>query len=382
MLGIPKHFKEAKNERSLSPFIPYSCVVTPNTVKTREGDYLRTWKLSGVPFETVDPVDLAIWKDNLNTLFRSIGSERISIYVHQVRRQTFDRLPGSFENQFCRELDENYYSSFGGYRMLRNELYFTLVYRPGSGVQRRLLRVARTLEDIKRAQEKALQSLGELSSQVESGLSRYKPKLLGNRTEQGIPFSEPLELLNFLVSGSWQPVRLPGAPLYESLGTSQVMVGTETIELRGVSSSRYLRLLDLKDYPTETEPGIFDGLLYAKVEYVLTQSFAFVSTATGKAALIRQRNQLSGADEGSSSQVQQMNEAIDSLTSGDFAVGEYHFSLAVFGEDLESFATTPPNSKSCCKTRASYPLLLRQRSMRPSSLNFLGIGSTEPGLPR
>ena len=358
MLGIPKHHAQAKRERAISPFIPYSCVVAPDTIKTREGDYLRTWKLSGVPFETVDPEDLANWKNQLNTLFRAIGSERVSLYTHQVRRQMSDRLPANFENQFCRELNEKYYASFEEYRMLQNELYFTLIYRPQSGVEKRLARAGRTLADLKLQEENVLRSLGELSSQVESGLKLYQPRKLTAYTIENVTFSEPLEFLNFLVSGFWQQVRLPHAPLYEYLGTSQVMVGAETIELRGLVSSRFVRLLDFKDYPTETYPGILDGLLYAPFEYVLTQSFAFVPKLKGRDLLVRQQRQLSGSEDGSASQIAEMTTAIDGLLSGEFAVGEYHFSLAVFGDDLEVLRKDTTQAQTLLQSEGFLPALV------------------------
>lgn len=358
MLVRTKQYRQAKQERALAPFLPYGCLVSPDTVKTKEGDYLRLWKLVGVPFETVDPQDLALWKDQLNTLFRAIGSEKVSLYAHQVRRQTFDRLPGEFANDFCRALDEKYYSSFDTYQMLQNELYFSLLYRPSSKVERKLARAGRTLSDLQHVEEMTLRTLAELSSQIESGLKPYQPKRLTSYEQEDILFSEPLEFLNFLVSGFWQPVRVPRAPLYEYLGTSQVMVGSETIELRGPSESRYVRLLDFKDYPPETHPGLLDGLLYAPFEYVLTQSFSFVSKLKGKELLVRQQRQLSGSEDGSASQIAEMSAAIDGLLSGDFAVGEYHFSLAIFGEDLEQLRKDTTEAQTLLQSEGFLPALI------------------------
>jgi type IV secretion system protein VirB4 len=358
MLGTPKHMSVAKRERALSPFIPYSCQIAPDTIKTREGDYLRTWKLVGVPFETIDPDDLTQWKNQLNTLFRAIGTEKVSFYTHQVRREMTDRLPGRFENQFCRDLNTKYYDGFEEYQMLQNELYFTIIYRPKSGVEKRLARAGRSLEDLKIQEESTLRSLGELSLQVESGLKLYQPKKLTSYTADSITFSEPLEFFNFLVSGFWQRIRLPHAPLYECLGTSQVLVGAETIELRGLTESRFLRILDFKDYPTETFPGVLDGLLYAPFEYVLTQSFVCVPKLKGKELLVRQQRQLSGSEDGSASQIEEMTSAIDGLLSGDFAVGEYHFSLTVLGGDVEQLRKDTTNAQTLLQSEGFLPALM------------------------
>ena len=63
----------------------------------------------------------------------------------------------------------------------------------------------------------------------------------------------------------------------------------------------------------------------------MTQSFAGVPKLKGRDLLVRQQRQLSGSEDGSASQIEEMTAAVDGLLSGEFAVGEYHFSLAIFG---------------------------------------------------
>lgn len=79
MSAQPKYLKQVSNERAVAPFVPYSSHVSPNTVVTKEGDFLRIWKLGGISFETADAEDMLLRKDQLNTLFRSIGSNHIAL---------------------------------------------------------------------------------------------------------------------------------------------------------------------------------------------------------------------------------------------------------------------------------------------------------------
>ncbi len=46
----PRHWGQMQAENPLARFIPFSSLVTPNDVITRGGDYLRVWRLDGVPF--------------------------------------------------------------------------------------------------------------------------------------------------------------------------------------------------------------------------------------------------------------------------------------------------------------------------------------------
>ncbi|MBD1500925.1 hypothetical protein, partial [Xanthomonas citri] len=43
-----RYQQQLNGERSISPFIPYSSQVSPDTIVTLEGDYVRTWRLAGL----------------------------------------------------------------------------------------------------------------------------------------------------------------------------------------------------------------------------------------------------------------------------------------------------------------------------------------------
>lgn len=337
MVAKSAYFKQVNQERSLRHFIPYSSHMTPSTIMTKSGDLLRIWKIGGMSHEGTDPELIQIRMDQLNTLWRSIASAHVAVWTHQVRRQISDRLHATFENDFCRELDKKYYDSFSGYRMMANELYLTLMYRPEpSRVSKALLRSSRrSLEAIKIDQLKALKSLDELSYQVEASLRRYDLDLLTTyQDEEGIVYSRVLEFLNFLLSWEWQKVRVPRVPLDEYLGHAWVFVGTETIELRTPTCIRYAQAIDFKEYASHTQPGLLNALMYVDYEYVMTQSFSFFSKNEGKKYLERQQHQLKNTEDGSNTQIEEISEAIDQLIQGEFVMGEYHFSLMVMGESM------------------------------------------------
>ena len=119
-----------RQERSLQEFIPFSNHISKKDIVTKDGDMLRIYKVEGISFETIDADELTIRKDQLNTLLRGIGIPNVAVWVHHVRRRRTDRLYSHYDNHFCRDFDKTYYESFNGYRMLANELYLTIVYRP------------------------------------------------------------------------------------------------------------------------------------------------------------------------------------------------------------------------------------------------------------
>ncbi|MBD4239831.1 type IV secretion protein C, partial [Xanthomonas citri pv. citri] len=168
---------------------------------------------------------------------RSIASEHVAMWTHILHRKTTDRLVSHFDNEFCRQLDEKYYASFTGYKMMANELYVTLVYRPHPSRIGKLFSKAsrRSHAEIIADQRKALRRLDELASQVEASMRRYGGderrgiEVLRTYDKGGALHSQQLEFLNYLLTGEWQPVRVPQAPLNEYLGNAWVFAGTETI---------------------------------------------------------------------------------------------------------------------------------------------------------
>ena len=78
--------------------------------------------------------------------------------------------------------------------------------------------------------------------------------------------------------------------------------------------------------------GMFDRLLSAPFPFVLTQSFTFLSKATGQGLLQRQINRMANAGDFAVSQAAQLSEALDALTSNEFVMGDHHFSLQVLAE--------------------------------------------------
>lgn len=339
----PKYFSQINDERAVAPFIPYSSHVTPNTIITSDGDLMRTWKVEGISFETAEPDEILHRKESLNTMLRSIGSDHVALWTHNVRRKTTDRLDGQFDNDFCRDLNRKYYDSFADYTMMSNELYLTLIYRPNpTRIGKALVKSARrSIQEIIAEQKAAIRKLNDLAYQVEASMRRYGKdgrqgiEELTTYEENGVTFSQQLEFLNFLVSGEWQKVRVPSGPIKSYLGTAWVYVGTEMIEVRSPTKTRFAQAIDFKDYAAHTEPGLLNDLMYSDFEYVITQSFSFMTKRGGKDFLQRQQRQLMNTEDGSATQIEQMGAAIDELIQGQFAMGEYHYSLMVFGADTE-----------------------------------------------
>ena len=331
----PRHWARAKTENPLARFVPFSSLVSPHDVITRGGDYLRVWRLDGVPFECADEHLIGERHEALCSLLRNLAGGQWAVWTHRLHRFVGDSLREPSEPGFAQDLSRAYYARLAGQRMMSSELYLTLVYRPNvSRVSRALQSTERSRAAIAASQAEALRVVAEKSALVERVLRGFGPELLGTRRHRGRDYSEVAEFLGYLVNGRWRAVPQLAGPLYRTLPSTRLSFGGDKLELRHGDEQRYAALVDIREYADAVEPGTLNALLYEASEFIETQSFSILPRREAMRALELQRDQLIASDDVVASQVAEMDVALNELGDGQFCMGEYHYSLVVFADDV------------------------------------------------
>jgi len=330
----PRYWTQALAENPLSRFVPFSSLISPHDVLTRGGDYLRVWRLDGVSFEGADEHQVADCHEALCSLMRNLSGGHWAVWTHRLHRFVDDRLDDPKQPGFARDLSMAYHAMLGGRRMMSNDLYLTLLYRPDtSSVSRALRSNHRTRAEIAAAQVEALGVVEERAALVGRMLRGFGPTLLGTRRQARHLYSEVAEFLGYLVNGSWRPIPMTPGPLYRTLPDARISFGGDKLELRQGDARRYAALVDIKEYASDVEPGILNSLLYEASEFIETQSFSILPRRDAMRALELQRDQLIASDDVVAVQIDEMDAAMNDLGDGQFCMGEYHYSLVVFGND-------------------------------------------------
>ena len=253
-----KYADALKNEEGTAAFIPYSSHVTRNAVKLAGGDYIQVIRMQGAAHESADVRDINSWHDQLNGFMRNIASPHVAVWSHIVRREYGEYPGGEFQPGFCREFNEKYRQHMAGEKMLVNELYVTLVYRPQPVKAAKLFDMFGS-KDPKELQEKQLdelEALDEVTNTALSALDRYEPDLLGCYEYNGAMFSEVLEFLAFLINGEWRRFPLPRAEIRDILATSRPFFGKGgLLSLKGPTHTQYGGMVTIQEYPAMTCPG-------------------------------------------------------------------------------------------------------------------------------
>lgn len=330
--------------------IPYRSHLSPYVVRTDSGDYVQVFRLDGASFETSDDEVLNNWHERLNVLWRNIAAPNIALWVHVIRRR--ERM-GSRETAdeasdgFAARLAARYRQRLSAETLMANELYLSVAYRPIAGAAPNLfarLVNSKGSQNLALERADALDACEKLAQTIGSSFERYEPERLGLYIKGGHRYSRVLEFFNQLLSAERVPVPLPTAPIHEVLGATRLIFGSETLEYRLPTQTRFGAILGTKEYATPTTGGMYNALLSAPFEFVLTQSFAFLSKAAAQGLLQRQYNQMANAGDFAVSQAEQLKEALDELTSNEFVMGDHHFTLQIL-TTLSDAVPSPTNEQ-------------------------------------
>jgi type IV secretion system protein VirB4 len=324
-----------RRELPASRHIPYAAHVASEVVVTSSGDYIQTFKVGGASFESADDETLNNWHERLNVTWRNIASPNVALWTHLVRRRDTPRIARPGGSGFADRLAAHYQARLATETLMVNEIYLTLLFRPITGAAPTLVsRVLskRSAPSVVTERAASLEACSKLRQTIAASLARYEPEVLGVYDEGERQGSSLLEFLGFLLNGEWQRFALPRAPLSEVLATSRVLFGSETLEYRTPTHTRFGAMLGIKEYPTPTVVGMYDGLLSAPFAFILTQSFTFLNKATSQGLLQRQHARMANAGDFAVSQAEELIEALDALTSNEFVMGDHHFTLQVLAD--------------------------------------------------
>ncbi|PPT73858.1 hypothetical protein XaplCFBP3122_18935 [Xanthomonas arboricola pv. populi] len=381
----------------ISEFISISTHVAPSVVKTTGGDYLLIWHLAGLPFVGRDEFELEQRHNTFNRLLQTLRAPdfaNIAFWVHDVRRRRRIGTGGRFKQGFNQNLSDEYYTALSSQKIMQNELYFSMIYRPVV-TGRRLVEKSADPERLRVEEEQAVSKIVELATNVEAVLKDYSPYRLGMyEAKNGLVFSETLEFLGYLLNRIDEPVPVLQAPVPAYLPVSKHMFANKTGDfvIRTPDGINHFgAILNIKEYADGTYPGILNGLKYLDFEYVMTHSFSPVGRHDALKVLERTKGMMISSGDKSSSQIRDLDLAMDDVASGNFVLGEYHFTLAVYADSQEKLArqiaTTRAELSNAGFVSAKEDLAIassfyaqlpgnwrfRTRIANLSSLNFLGL---------
>jgi type IV secretion system protein VirB4 len=335
--------RRANAEPPIAEHVPFGGWIDSNVIRLRHnGDLLATWRIAGLAFETADPAFIGDRKRALHNFWNAMGGGQCAIWAHKVRRAVSVVAGGMPDHPFARSFTQRYNASLTGdstdqgARQMVTELYLSLIYRPlnwpKAGLRKRL--TGASLTQLLAAQQSNLAAIEEMGYRLENSLRSYGPERLGEYQRDGRAYSAQAAFYGYLLNGVWEEVAYHDTRLAEYLPVSRLHFGDSNgmVEIWHPQQRRFAGLLDFQDYPGTSQPGMNNAILYSDYEYIETQSFSMLGKRDALQALDRQRGHLYAAEDPSKREIEEIEAAMGEVNSGDIQMGEYHYSLAVFGD--------------------------------------------------
>ena len=320
--------------------LPYARHVDGCTIETRDGMLMQTLCLSGLLFETADTDELNYRSELRDAMLRAVGNPRFAIWHHVVRRRAETRLDAQFPDDFSQQLDERWRTRLDSRNLYVNDLYLTLVRRPGhsgSSLAQRLRRWAGKHSPAGEVHLGAgLRELTAAREAIEAALAAYRPRPLCIYTSQLGLRSEPLEFLSSLYNADLRPCALPHGDLGNHIPFRRVSFGQDAFELgaAGHLEREFGAVISIKDYPGQTLPGMFDELYRLPFNFLMSQSFSFVERRDALSRMNLALRRMRSAEDEALSLRDELRMAKDDVAAGRAGFGEHHATITLRASDL------------------------------------------------
>jgi type IV secretion system protein VirB4 len=152
--------------------------------------------------------------------------------------------------------------------------------------------------------------------------------------------SEIMEFLGRIVNcGNSQPYLIPIGKISNHLSINRLYFGTKAIEVHGLNGVRYAGIVSIKEYRPSTHAGVMDNFMKLPFELIISQSFSYIDRMIAISSMQLQQRRLMQSEDVAHSQIQAIDEALDSAMSGVFAFGTHHLTILCIHDSIKQLET-------------------------------------------
>lgn len=339
-------------DQSPAKHIPYLRHVDDHVIALKDGSYAAFVRVGGLCAQTMDFAEINVFMEARNTLVRALGDARYAVQATVIRRRIRPELPGAFANPRMAEFDQRYFAALAARKMFVNEMVLTFVRRRQAsldGASEGLLAkfgLARRRETLERDAD-VLAEFRERLQAIVAALQPYGAELMGCRrmsfdsAAQGLTVSEPLSFLGSLLAGGVaKPIAIARAGIDRTIGARRLIFGRRAVQFDGINEAqtRFGAILSLLEYPAESSPAMFDGLLHVPREMIVSQSFQILDRPIADTRINVNKGRTTNSDEAGTTVEEEFEYARDVLAAGSAVFGTHHLTIMALGETPKEMA--------------------------------------------
>lgn len=374
----------------VSAMVPYDVHYDDETVITSEEALVQVIKVDGLLFDSLSAEQIKRFEQQRNTVFRTIASSDLTVYVTFVRRKVTDFPDGVggtwFSQQFNKRLRQRYESR--GFYI--NDIYISLVrrrFRAGMpGLMDRAIALMTGTEATKneaesldamadslyKASNLVLRSLADYGTRrlrvqrhPEPRMGRVDRETAFNAVQRfqlqwhdfkaevgdlevyeaeavhdflGEEFCELSSFFNYLINLDNRKVPVSDLLIRESLPYARLnfRVLANMCEIRGSTESKIGAMLSMGEWPRRTPSRMLDKFLQQPVEFIITQSFTFQNRIEAEQGMLDETRRMTVDDKHNISEDDQkeLKQGISDLRRGNAVNGAHHLTIFVHVSSL------------------------------------------------
>ena len=298
----------------------YGYPINRTMISLDDGRLMATICLKGMPFESESESKLNsafnVVKGFLNQLAKLHGNN-LGLWTHIVKRKDILNTHYNFDSEFMQSFADKYLESFSGQRFFKTEYYITFVLKYKKGLSNG---------------ESELDDLLKIAKTVLKGFDCSILSL----SDDGSRCSN-VEFLSYLLNNNERKIPLVSNKVVDVVGHSDWHFGYDLLEIRNADShsSKYATFFELDGFPLTTHAGMWDFVLTQQCEFVLTQSMILMKSTESIKLIDKQANLVSSSDE-AEHELNELALARDFVATSEISFGDYHYSLAIFGDTQDS----------------------------------------------
>jgi len=331
----------------------YGHPVNHSMIAIEDGKLMATMVLNGIPFESASSKKLlssfTLIKTFFNQLAKKFGND-IAIWTHIVKSKDSLKESYKFNSNFVQSFSDQYLKSFSGETFFKTSYYITFVYKYGHSLDEG---------------EAELFDLLKLASSVFKSFDSEILKLSDDFTS-----CSNIEFLSYLMNNKKKKIPLSSSKVVDTIAHSDWHFGYDILEIRNADThkSRYASFYEVDSFPLTTHDGMWDFILKQNCEFVLTQSMIMAKSHESLKKINEQINLIASSDN-AAHEIEELENATDYVATGEIGFGDYHCSLAVFGDTQQTVIQSGADITGEFMARST----LLKRSNLKSHFTFLSM---------
>ena len=320
--------------------------VTPFVIIMKDGSVFALIAVDGMPAQTLDEHVLYQLRRGLSHAVCGIGTtDGLVLYSWVCRGFAPPSVypQGKFRSAFAEQLDRRYRTKLFDRFLFLNKTYVGVMIRPrqfvGEWLGSKLAKIRPDRDITDETPIERIRRLMQVCDILKADIDRYRPRQLGLRVANGRTYSEIAEALAFAMTGVWRQVGLQANRRVGMLFSERIIVGPEAIEIRGPGKSSWAACFGAKHMMWDAPPGALDGFLSAPFRSTIAQSWRPIATQDALTLMGRKQNRMVSSGDRASSQIAELDLAMDEVQSHRMMMGEHGLVITAFSDDLPAMKT-------------------------------------------